>query len=431
MTRRRKGQTVGESADTTASTPDLGRKKKYRDDDEQSIVATILSKNPYSTGGTAVNESDLGDFGEAIGDDNEDDDELRHQQQQATQQQRTAAPKVPPLMVKSVDLGRLQATMKAIKVNAAYKLCRVGIKVVISSMKDYLKAKTYLEKSKAEFYTFDIPSEKPFKAVIRGLPNKKPDEIKADLEQRYKLKPVAVFPMSRHDKSKVYRDCLYLVHFQKGSVTLGALKAARVVLDIIVSWEAYRGANRDVTQCMRCLQYGHGARNCRVKPRCAACTLQHETKDCPIEEVAEYKCVNCGENHRATDRACAKREEYKQIRSKAVNQNQPRRRRQAAPQFNPESFPDLPRQSGQPSQRSSDPRPANPGASYRDILRHGPPPGWTVPQASQTQPVEDEAPLLTPEQLMPIFHEMWTKLHQCRTRADQIICLGEFIIRHG
>lgn len=436
---RRKGKRDSLSANTTASTPDLARLKKPRNEDEQSVLETILSKNPYSTGGTLVNESDLGDFGGDVDDGicEEEDPQQQHQQlqqqrQQQQQQNQAAAVKVPPLMVKTVELRRLQATMKAIKVSAVYKICRVGIKVVLSSKEDYQKAKTYLERSKAEFYTFDMPSEKPFKAVIRGLPNMDASEIKTDLEQRYKLKPLAVFPMSRHDKTKTYRDCLYLVHFKKGSVSLGALKAAKVVLDVIVSWEAYRGANRDVTQCMRCLQYGHGSRNCRIKPRCAVCTQQHETKECIIEEAAEAKCANCGGNHRATDRSCGKREEYKQIRSQAVNQNQTRRRRQAAPPTNVENFPHLSRRNDQPN-----PRPplglsaATPGGSYRDMLRQQPLAGHARVQNNQPQHVDEEAPLLTPEQLLPIFHEMCSKMKQCRTRADQILCLGEFIIRHG
>ena len=333
--------------------------------------------------------------------------------------------KIPPLMVKSVSLGRLQATLKAINISATYKLCRIGIKVVLCTKEDYQKTKTYLERSKTEFFTYDMPSEKAFKAVIRGLPAKNIDDIKADLQQRYKLNPLAVFPMTRHDSRREYRDCLYLVHFKKGSVSFSALKTAKVICDIIVSWENYRGGKRDVTQCMRCLHFGHGARNCRVKPRCGVCTGEHETKECPIEEAVAYKCANCGGEHRATDRTCGKREEFKRIRSAAARQNQPQRRQRAAPQMNEENFPIL------SSQTNNVPRLPPPGLSYRDQLRLDPPANKSTPwQSSHGQPAEEQ-PLLTPEQLLPIFREMWIQMKQCRTRADQILCLGEFIIRHG
>lgn len=420
MGRKRKVRN-GKPADITVSTPGQTTTKKQRQDDESSYQKTVLSKNRYSTGGTAVNDSDLDGFGD------------EPEQEPQPQQQRAPVVKIPPLMVKAVGLSKLKATMKAINIEAKYKLCRVGVKVVLASKEDYQKAKSYLTRSKTEFYSFDMPSEKPFKAVIRGLEAMDTDDIKMELEHHYKLKPLAVFPMSRHDKKTTYRDCLYLVHFVKGSATLGALKAVRFLNDTIVEWEGYRGANRDVTQCMRCLHFGHGARNCNVKPRCGVCTQQHETKDCPIEEVVDYKCANCGGNHRATDRSCAKREEYKQIRKQAASRNQPNRRPRNAPNIDMESFPRFSHQTGgQPTEQQAGTRAPPPGLSYRDRLRQQVPPTQQQrPQQGNPLPQVDSTPLLTPEQLLPIFQEMWQQLHQCRTRADQILCLGEFIIRHG
>lgn len=416
MGRKRKVRS-SKPVDVTVSTPGQTTTKKQRQDDESSYQKTILSKNRYSTGGTAVNDSDLEGFGDEP-----------EEQEAPRQQQRAQVVKIPPLMVKAVGLSKLKATMKAINIEAKYKLCRVGVKVVLESKEDYLKAKTYLTRSKTEFYSFDMPSDKPFKAVIRGLEAMDTDEIKQELEHHYKLKPLAVFPMSRHDKNKTYRDCLYLVHFRKGSVTLGALKAVRYLNDTIVEWEGYRGANRDVTQCMRCLHFGHGARNCNVKPRCGVCTQQHETKDCPIEEVVDYKCANCGGSHRATDRSCEKRAEYKRIRKEAASRNQPKRRPREAPNLDANNFPRIPNQTGgQPTDCQAGTRVPPPGLSYRDRLCQREPPR----NQPSYQQQEDSAPLLTPEELLHIFQEMWQQLQQCRTRADQILCLGEFIIRHG
>lgn len=418
MGRRRKVRD-GKPVDTTVSTPGQtnAKKKKQQQDDEASLHETLLSRNRYSTGGTAVNDSDLGDFGDVP-------DEQ--------QQQRTPMVKVPPLMVKAVGLSRLQATMKAININAKYKLCRVGVKVVMSSMEEYQKAKTYLVRSKTEFYTFDIPSEKPYKVVIRGLEAMETEAIKEELEHHYKLKVLAVFPMTRHDQRRAYRDCLYLVHFKKGSVTIGALKAVKYINDTIIEWEPYRGTNRDVTQCMRCLHFGHGARNCNVKPRCGVCTGQHETKDCPTKEPADYKCANCGGDHRATDRSCEKRAEYKQIRTQAASRNQPKRRLKEAPNFDLENFPRIQQQTGrQTTETQAGMNVPPPGWSYRDRLCHRETPvNLPRPQRSDAADAES-APMLSPDQLLPIFHEMWQQMKQCRTRADQILCLGDFIIRYG
>ncbi|XP_062557528.1 uncharacterized protein LOC134222392 [Armigeres subalbatus] len=204
------------------------------------------------TTGTADNISGLNGFGEIEG--------------EFDQRHHPISNKIPPL-ARSVGLDKLKRNLKTIGINAAFKICRIGIKVVLSSKEDYQKTKQHLDNSKAECFTFDIPSEKPFKAVIRGLPIMDIEEIKSDLELRYKLEPLAIFPMTRHNSVMEYRDCLYLVHFRKRTILLDALKVARLIQDVIVSWKGYRGTNNDVTQYMRCLNFGHGTRNCRLRPR--------------------------------------------------------------------------------------------------------------------------------------------------------------------
>ncbi|XP_055542553.1 uncharacterized protein LOC129728161 [Wyeomyia smithii] len=151
--------------------------------------------------------------------------------------------------------------------------------------------------------------------------------------------------MARHDTASRCRDCLYLVHFKKGTITLGALKAIRVIQDIIVTWEAYRATSNGVTQCMQCLNFGHGTRNCRPKARCNFCSLGHSSDSCPIEGAVDYKCANCNGPHQASDRICNKREEYKNIRKQASTSNQPGRRRDRfpppVPVFDENNYPTL------------------------------------------------------------------------------------------
>ncbi|XP_058817378.1 uncharacterized protein LOC131680684 [Topomyia yanbarensis] len=235
MGRRRK-KCGSPNANVTASTPDLVIKKKQRCDDRASTKTSVMSQHASSAiseSGTAVNDSNMNGFGDV------------------PDSQPPIATKISPLMVKSIGIDKLKQAKKVIEVNASYKMCRVRIKTVLTSKEDYQKAMLYLDRMKAEYFTFNTPSEKPFKAVIRGLPVIDVADIKSDLEYRIKLTPLAVFSMKRHNKKIEYRDCLYLVHFKKGTVSLGALKAARVIHDVIVSWEGYRGTNKDVTQCMR------------------------------------------------------------------------------------------------------------------------------------------------------------------------------------
>lgn len=194
------------------------------------------------------------------------------------------------------------------------------------------------------------------------------------------------------------------------------------MFSIIVSWESYRGGNRDVTQCQRCLNFGHGTRNYFMSPRCASCGKSHSTNECPPNEgPAEAKCANCGGGHHGTDRKCPKREEFKQIRKQAATINQ-QNRKQRMPVFQEADFPAL--------------------TSHQITTSNAPGtvPAWSVQKRLVQPPLELQHPpqtsnepteLFSPSELMQIFTSMSAALRECRTKADQIQVLGSFIFQYG
>lgn len=44
---------------------------------------------------------------------------------------------------------------------------------------------------------------------------------------------------------------------------------------------------------------------------------------------------------------------------------------------------------------------------------------------------EGDPPLYTPEQLVPIFTQLATRLRECKARFSQIFTLGMFVIENG
>ncbi|XP_055523132.1 uncharacterized protein LOC129717294 [Wyeomyia smithii] len=192
----------------------------------------------------------------------------------------TVKVKLPPLVVKNVPLNKLISDFASPGVAAEYKLCGIGMMVMLHTKVDFEKDTQFLKNSKTEFFIHDIPGEKPFKVVIRGLPGFDPKLIGAEIKDRYKLAPIAVYPIKR-------------------TVTLSALRAIRSLFSIIICWEPYRGGRRDVTQCQRCLNFGHGTRNCNIKLRCNICAKDHSTSDCPVVDAGavQFKCANCGGDH--------------------------------------------------------------------------------------------------------------------------------------
>lgn len=66
--------------------------------------------------------------------------------------------------------------------------------------------------------------------------------------------------------------------------------------------------HEEVTQCFKCLRYGHTAAKCYEELQsCDHCALRgHRKTDCP-NIANEPKCANCRGKHRATDNTCSTR----------------------------------------------------------------------------------------------------------------------------
>lgn len=199
---------------------------------------------------------------------------------------------------------------------AELRLCSDGIKIIVPSLFHYKTVTAYLDAMKAEYFTHDIASQKPFKVVLRGLPDMEISELKVALDE-LKLQSVQIVKMRRHNQTIKYRDQLYLVHLLKGSTTLKELKNIRALFNIIVQWERYNPVHREVTQCSKCLNFGHGQKHCHMKNRCSKCGENHSTSDC-IETEVKVSCLNCGQQHSTTSRACPKRGDFIKFRKEVA-----------------------------------------------------------------------------------------------------------------
>lgn len=65
-----------------------------------------------------------------------------------------------------------------------------------------------------------------------------------------------------------------------------------------------------ISQCRKCLRFGHSFRQCRSKLRCAGCgTDEHSLEECPNQ----IKCFYCHGDHLATSKECKEIERQKKI----------------------------------------------------------------------------------------------------------------------
>ncbi|XP_050294852.1 uncharacterized protein LOC126735025 [Anthonomus grandis grandis] len=77
-----------------------------------------------------------------------------------------------------------------------------------------------------------------------------------------------------------------------------------------------------VTQCFRCLRYGHTRTNCKGKERCFTCG---EEKKSDLEEhpSCETKCFYCKGPHKSTDKSCPEYTRQKNIKELMAFENIP------------------------------------------------------------------------------------------------------------
>ncbi|XP_055614943.1 uncharacterized protein LOC129761253 [Toxorhynchites rutilus septentrionalis] len=168
--------------------------------------------------------------------------------------------RIPPLFTSRKDVNNLKTELTQQNIQPRFKLCSVGTKIVCSSMQEYTKVGFFLKSEGVEFFTHDLQSAKPLMVVLRGLPPSEATDVQSELMQRG-LKPMAVYPMTRRESTnQSCRDQLFLVHFVKGSTSIGALKEIQDMFQVIITWERYRPQHRDVTQCLNCLWFGHGTK---------------------------------------------------------------------------------------------------------------------------------------------------------------------------
>lgn len=284
-------------------------------------------------------------------------------------------------------------------------------------MPNYKAVEEYLKMKKAQYFTHDINANKPFKVVLRGLPDMGESDLKQALVN-VKLDVVAVFKIMRKNQEIKYRDKLYLVHLKRGSTTMSELKNIRSLHNIVIQWERYKPVHRDVTQCINCLCFGHGARNCHINTRCVNCGGNHKQEECEIE-VQEEKCYNCGEKHLSTSRACPKRAEFIEFRKRTSKQSQPKRKSEVTLNIN--DFPVL--------NQACSSFPLVPSSSKSQTPSNPSPPGLlTFAQVASAPPAGG---LYSMEQLAFLFTELDKQTRACRTTQEQVSVMMRFYYHHG
>jgi len=216
-----------------------------------------------------------------------------------TRTRRTERP--PPVIVDQgvEDAAAFHAEIKRIcPGGASVRYRQNSTAVYCTRMDDYMRLRAALQEQKTGYYTYASRSERTKKLVLVGMPPLDEEEI----TQAIKEKHPGFIRMSKMKTRGNRRTILYLVYFS-AQTNIGLVKQTKELLYCKVSWEHYR-KGRDIAQCRRCQNFGHGSSNCQLQPRCVKCTGSHLTKDCTKKDDEPAECTNCQGAHTAASTDC-------------------------------------------------------------------------------------------------------------------------------
>ena len=164
------------------------------------------------------------------------------------------------------------------------------------TLKNSLKKQT-----SANFFSHKLPTEKIKYLVIKGLPLLETDEIIESLKES-EYEPINCVLM-KQKPATMYKYPYYIVSYNS-DINIREVRNIRYICSVKIRWDRYKSP-RLTTQCHRCQNFGHGASECRLAPRCVKCPGNHLTKDCTKTPEAKPQCVNCKGEHPANYSKCS------------------------------------------------------------------------------------------------------------------------------
>jgi hypothetical protein len=241
-----------------------------------------------------------------------------------------------------------------------------------------------------------------------------------------KLNPLSLKKMTIKDKK--YSDhCVYLVYFKNmDKMSIAKLRQEASIINYVkVRWDFYNKKRKGPIQCSKCMQYGHGGKNCYLKPKCIRCGESHSSIECPllIDPATnarltripdeKLKCALCGQQHAANYSRCEKRLEF--MRRQEVYRNRIQRRPtnrvshfHDAMQLKNFNFPPINNATGS--------------------AWSNPPPITTSDHTIQNESSTD---LFSTDELLKIFQELMTSLGKATSKIQQITILGQIAIKYA
>lgn len=207
------------------------------------------------------------------------------------------------------------------------------VKFNFETIDGYRLAVKYLTATNAEFYTFQMKTEKRFRVVVRGLHPSCDVEMMMEEIKEIGFNPVQMTPVY-HPITKVpcpmfFLDLLPDPNNEK-------IYDVKRLYGAVVHVEPPK-PKRTIIQCMKCQEFGHTKNYCYKTPRCVKCDGMHDTAECRKDPKEPPVCVNCKGPHTANYRGCPVHKKLQSVmpynlkRTENVTANKPVENKSQAP----------------------------------------------------------------------------------------------------
>lgn len=226
-------------------------------------------------------------------------------------------PLPPPINVSNVNnFNQFREKISSAANSASFKAITANdIKVTVNTEDEYRRVKKLLEEQASAggdfpdivYYTYQLKSERSYRAVIRGLPPtcEVPD-ITAELKH-LGHEPTRITNIMKKikngKKTTIKRFPLFLIELKQQDNNKEIFNV-KSLLHCKITVEAPKQV-KGIPQCINCQQLGHTKNFCNRESRCVKCAGKHATPTCNMKPNATPKCALCdGEGHTANYKGC-------------------------------------------------------------------------------------------------------------------------------
>lgn len=252
------------------------------------------------------------------------------------------APKPPAILSSGINTKEFDAMLATLNIQVKYKMLPGGaLKIFTQKREDHQTIMGILSKANQGGFSFTPKEDRKALLIMKDIHSSVDiKDVAAEIEEQTGLKPTIKRMETSKSKEKGFVLNSIIVSTEESKAR--EIKKIKYIANHVIRWENFR--KNVITQCFRCQQFGHAAKNCLNPYNCVKCDKRHEPGLCQLAEKVENEklyCYNCQEmGHPASYRGCPKyvkvleKIEEQQKRKEELRQGLRMRREMAAQSAN-------------------------------------------------------------------------------------------------